>query len=162
MIEFMDKLSSYKLFNYLLPGIIFTGLLNKVTQYSVVQDNLIIGVFIYYFIGLIISRIGSLVIEPFLKKCHFVVFANHEEFIRAGKVDAKLDILSEENNMYRTFCSLFFTLLIMKIYEVLEFNFKAIVNLREWIGLFTFLALFLFAYRKQTKYINSRINANKE
>lgn len=68
MKDLLDKISSYNLFNYLFPGILFAVISKEFTSYSLLQDNLIVGAFIYYFIGLVVSRFGSLVIEPASKK----------------------------------------------------------------------------------------------
>ena len=68
MTDFLNKLSSYNLFNNLLPGILFVVLLSHFTEYRVSQDTLLLNLFLYYFIGLTISRISSITIEPFLKK----------------------------------------------------------------------------------------------
>ena len=72
MKEILDKLSSYNLFNYLLPGVIFVVIANKVTHYDFIQDDIVIGAFLYYFIGMVISRFGSLAIEPILKYLSFL------------------------------------------------------------------------------------------
>ena len=56
----------------------------------------------YYFIGLIIIRIGSLAIEPALKRIRFVKFTSYTEFVKALKSDSKIDILSEINNYLRS------------------------------------------------------------
>src|SRR4030042_1443125 len=105
MKEILDKLSSYNLFNYLLPGIIFVILAGKITHYSFVQEDIILGAFLYYFIGLVISRFGSLVIEPLLKCLSFVQFADYKDFVSTSKKDDKLELLLEVNNTYRTLCS---------------------------------------------------------
>jgi len=157
MKELLDKLSSYNLFNYLLPGIIFAVLSEKLTSSSFIQQDIILGVFIYYFIGLIISRIGSLIIEPFLKWTSFVHFAEYSEFLSASATDQKLDLLSEANNMYRTFCSLFLLILIMKGYEEISMIYPFIDKWKSIILLIGLLFLFLLSYRKQTKYITQRI-----
>ncbi|MCQ9208569.1 MAG: hypothetical protein NG712_04240, partial [Omnitrophica bacterium] len=68
MKELVQKLSSYNLFNYLFPGIVFVIILKEMTSYSLLQENFITGAFVYYFIGLVVSRFGSLVVEPLLKK----------------------------------------------------------------------------------------------
>lgn len=59
-----DKISSYNLFNYFLPGVLFAALADTVTSYNFLQSDLVVGVFVYYFFGLVISRFGSLIIEP--------------------------------------------------------------------------------------------------
>ena len=157
MKDLLDKLSSYNIFNYLLPGIIFVVLSDALTSFSFVQKDIILGVFLYYFIGLIISRIGSLVIEPFFKWTKFVQFADYADFISASKLDDKLEVLSEVNNMYRTLCSLLFLLIFVKVYEKISLKISVI---SEWntevliVGLFL---LFCFSYRKQTQYITKRV-----
>ena len=79
-----------------------------------------IGLFLYYFIGLIISRIGSLILEPFLKLIKFVRFADYEDYVMASKSDPKIDLFSEQNNMYRTLCSLFIMLILFKIFDSIK------------------------------------------
>ena len=49
MSDFLNKLSSYNLFNNLLPGILFVVLLNHFTQYRILQDNLLLSVFFLLF-----------------------------------------------------------------------------------------------------------------
>ena len=68
MEKLLEKLTSYNLFNYLLPGIIFSVLLEKTTNYSIIHKDILIEAFLAYFIGLIISRVSSLIIEPLLIK----------------------------------------------------------------------------------------------
>lgn len=58
MKEILEKVSSYNLFNYLLPGTVFVFVLSKISGYNFIQKDLLIGAFLYYFIGLVISRIG--------------------------------------------------------------------------------------------------------
>ena len=153
MKELLDKLSSYNIFNYLFPGVVFVIILSKVSNINLLQENIIIGAFFYYFIGLIVSRVGSLFIEPFLRWTKFLSFAKYSKFISASKQDSKIELFSEVNNMYRTLCSLFLLLALSKLYETylqqLSFfqNYGAIVL----IGLL--FLLFLFSYKKQTNYI---------
>lgn len=159
--EILSKLSSYNLFNYLLPGVIFVAATSKFTRYSFVQQDIVIELFLYYFIGLVISRFGSLAIEPFLRRLSFLRFGDYKDFVAASKKDEKLELLSEVNNTYRTLCSLFSLLLLLKVYERIEDRFSA---LKDWSGIILLallLVMFLFAYRKQTLYVIKRIKANE-
>jgi len=45
MKDLLDKLSSYNLFNYLLPGVVFASIATKVTKFSFTQTDIITGVF---------------------------------------------------------------------------------------------------------------------
>jgi len=154
MNDLMNKVSSYNLFNYLLPGAIFAVFIEKTTTYKILQSDMLINAFMIYFIGLIISRVGSLLIEPILKK--IVKFAKYEDFITASKEDEKIYILSESNNMYRTFIALFSILIIFKLYD----NYCSICKeYNIYIFPLLLLILFIFSYMKQTKYITKRVNA---
>jgi len=161
MKEFLDKLSSYNLFNYLLPGIIFVVIASKVSHYNFMQEDTIIGLFLYYFVGLVISRFGSLVIEPLLKRCSFVKFADYKDFVIASKKDEKIDLLSEANNTYRTLSALFVLLLLLKVYEKIECKFPVLKEGGMIALIVLLLVTFLVAYRKQTSYITKRIEANR-
>jgi len=160
MKDILSKLSSYNLFNYLFPGILFVIVASKVTHYSLIQQDVVIGVFLYYFIGLVVSRFGSLVIEPILRKTSFLRFADYKDFVAALKKDEKLELLSEVNNTYRTLCSLFTFLLLLKLYEVIETKLPFLAEWNALVLLVLLLVMFLLSYRKQTGYITKRIKAN--
>lgn len=160
MKEILDKLTSYNLFNYLLPGVIFSILVTELTEYNFIQENIIVGAFLYYFIGMTISRIGSLVVEPILKKIDFLKFADYKDFISASKKDNKIEILSEANNTYRTFISMFFNLILLKGYNLLEIRFSWLRESQPILMPLILLTIFLLAYRKQTNYITKRIKSN--
>lgn len=160
MNSLLDKLSSYNLFNYLLPGIIFVVLVKEFTHYSLIQQDIVIGVFLYYFIGLVISRFGSLVIEPALRRVSFLHFADYKEFVLASQKDERLELLSEVNNTYRTLCSLFTLLILLKLYDLVASCYPALKDWNATILVALLLIMFLFSYRKQTQYITKRIKAN--
>lgn len=160
MNDILEKIGAYNLFNFLLPGVLFAVVLEQITLYSITHENLAIGTFIYYFTGLVISRFGSLVIEPFLKKILFLRFAPYKDFVSASKNDSKIELLSQENNMYRTFVALFVLLIFAKVYEFVSVKFPI---LNEQVVLFAVVIMlvgFLFSYRKQTSYITKRIESS--
>lgn len=161
MNELLNKISSYNIFNYLLPGIIFVIISSRITQYNFVQDDIVIGLFLYYFVGLVISRVGSLLIEPLLKWIHFVEFANYKDFVTASKKDSKIELLSEVNNTYRTISSLFLLILLLKAYEKIEVRFGIPSRWGAGMLIVLLIIMFLFSYRKQTGYITKRIKANE-
>lgn len=152
-----DKISSYNIFNYLFPGVLFAVIVDALTDYHLIQENIIIGLFVYYLIGLVISRIGSLIIEPALKKVRFIKFADYGDYVKASEDDPKLDVLSETNNMYRTLCALLSVLLIIALFD--QWNYLQTWNTENYLYIiFALLFMFLFSYRKQTAYIYKRIN----
>ena len=97
MKDSLDKLSSYNVFNYLFPGVVVAALGTAVSSFRLVVDDIVVGVFVYYFYGLVVSRIGSLILEPVLKRLKIVRFAPYADFVAASTVDDKLETLSEQN-----------------------------------------------------------------
>lgn len=165
-----EKISSYNIFNNLLPGIVFCYLLNKTTRFSIVGENILENVFIYYFTGMVISRIGSLCIEELLKKIKvkkkepFLKRATYIDYIKASSVDACIGTLSETNNTYRTAVSLFCLLIVVNLFDSLMYDFvKMHINaeLRIIIAFVALMLLFVMSYRKQTKLISERVEAHK-
>jgi len=162
MNEIIKKLTSYNIFNYLLPGIIFVVIVQCVTSYKFIQGDTVVDLFLYYFIGLVVSRFGSLIIEPFFKRIKFVKFSEYKDFIVASKNDNKLEIFLEQNNMYRTFISMLMLILLLKTYETTQSSLNYLpIGGDKYILLVGIMLIFILSYLKQTKYITNRINLNK-
>jgi hypothetical protein len=159
--EILNKISSYNIFNYLLPGILFVIICKYSMGFNLIIENNLLGAFLYYFIGMIISRIGSLMVEPLLKKVKFLKFSDYKKFIEASKLDSKLELLSEVNNTYRTFISMFLLLSFLKAYKHYNYYYWHITHSVSYsVALILILILFVFSYKKQTSYITKRIEAN--
>ena len=156
--EILDKLSSYNLFNNLLPGTLFVYIVSKLTNFNLLMENNLIGAFFYYFIGIVISRLGTLIVEPVLKKIRFIKFTDYKDYIVVSKKDGKIDILSEQNNMFRTIISLFVFVLLSMLYDKITICFCIPVKATLTGLVIGLLILFLFSYRKQTNYIRKRID----
>ncbi|MDD4151357.1 MAG: hypothetical protein PHR68_01970 [Candidatus Gracilibacteria bacterium] len=156
MSELISKLTSYNLFNYLFPGVVFIAFLNNSTNYIITDDNIFILAFLSYFIGLVISRIGSVIIEPLFRKIKIINFKEYKDFIEASKVDEKLEVLSEQNNVFRTIISMFLIIILVKVYSNISIYYN-LCNFDFYIIYVILLIIFILAYRKQTNYITSRI-----
>jgi hypothetical protein len=161
MKDLLDKISSYNLFNYLLPGILFVCFANFFSGYNFVQDNNVISAFLCYFLGMVISRFGSLVLEPILKSISFLTFADYKSFVSASKKDEKIELFSEINNTYRTITAMFILLLLLKAYHHFEVLWNVPTKLSAFIAIVLLLLIFLLSYRKQTSYIRRRIDVIK-
>ncbi|MBP6660593.1 MAG: hypothetical protein KA174_07905 [Chitinophagales bacterium] len=160
MKDILDKLTTYNIFNYLLPCTIFVYILKEFTGFDITQTDTLIGGFLYYFVGMIISRCGSVFIEPFLRWTKFVKFEEYKDYIKASKIDAKIELLSEVNNSYRTIISMLTLLLIAKGYKSLIDKFQINGEISMLIIVVLLFTLFIFSYRKQTNYITKRVKAN--
>jgi cellobiose-specific phosphotransferase system component IIC len=161
MKDILDKIGTYNIFNYLLPGVLFAVLVSQQTKYNLVQQDVLAGAFVYYFIGSVVSRIGSLVVEPLFKRVRFVSFAPYSDFVSASIADPKIEILSEANNMYRTICALFVCVAITYGYESAAERLPHLNDALPVVLVVGLLVLFSFSYKKQTAYINKRISAHR-
>ncbi|MEI8643508.1 hypothetical protein P4S60_14605 [Pseudoalteromonas sp. Hal040] len=158
MENLLNKLSSYNLFNYLFPGIVFVAIVDSLTAYSFIQGNVVFGIFLYYFIGLIISRIGSICIEPLLKKVGFLKLSEYEDYIAASQKDKLITVLSEANNMYRTLCAMFLCISLIKLYEYMSPSYPILVKWTSEILICLLFLLLVVSYKKQTDYITKRVS----
>ena len=152
------KISNYNILNNLIPGAILCVVFKYLVGYDFMSVGTLELIVIFYFAGMINSRVGSLILEPLLKKVKWVTFRDHHSFVEAEQKDRKINSLVEVNNMYRSIISVAFTALLVKLYYAGVEQHWDFGNVSEWILLVTMLALFACAYRKQTKYIVSRID----
>lgn len=162
MKDLLDKLSSYNIFNFLLPGVVFAVFVSKVTSFKLMQEDVLSGAFVYYFVGAVLSRIGSLVVEPALKATKLVTFASYKDFVIASRSDEKIEVLSETNNMYRTMCALILCVGLAYMCDFAMTHYPFATTAAPFTGLSLLLVIFVWSYRKQTSYINRRIAANLE
>lgn len=152
------KISNYNILNNLIPGAILCVIFKYLVGYDFMSVGTLELIVIFYFAGMINSRIGSLILEPILKKIKWVTFRDHQRFVEAEQKDKKINSLVEVNNIYRSMISIAFTALLVKLYYVGIEQHWDFGNVSEWILLVALLLLFAFAYKKQTKYIVSRID----
>jgi len=159
MEQIFDKISEYNIINYIFPGSVFALLIRKIGTINLIQEDMLLGIFFYYFIGLIISRIGSVIIEPIFRSLKIIIYRDYTLFLNASRRDKKIDVLVEINNMYRTLVSLFLLLSIYKgvILILKKFNINSEEAI-EFIIMVGLLILFICSFRKQTAYIASRID----
>ena len=168
----LEKISSYNIFNNFFPGIIFCYMVKFFTDYKLDIGNLWENLFIYYFWGLVIGRIGSLVIENLLLKIriknknsklkvNYIESAPYKAYIKASEKFSFIKILNETNNMYRAMISVFASVLIIKLYEILLIHFidlfRQIEMPLEILLLIIGMILFIISYKKQTDYIRERV-----
>ena len=155
--KFVEKLSSYQIFNYLFPGIIFNYVVERIMSFRIAPDDILYRIFIYYITGMVLSRIGSIIIEPIYKKLCLVIYAEYKNYLEAEKNDTKLNLLLLENNTYRTLIATFFCLLVLYGIDQIEWlhdKYDSIIAIILYLVFFIFL--FSTSFRKQTDYIRKR------
>lgn len=160
--ELLGKLSSYNLLNYLIPGALFVAFGRLITRFDLLQPDTILALCTYYFYGMVLSRIGSLFIEPILKRYNIIELAPYESYVQAAAVDSKIAELSEQNNMYRTMAALFLGLIVLKLVEAAcDYWGVGVAALLSGV-LPLLLLLFLISFKKQTKYISKRVGVHTD
>ena len=163
--KMIEKTSSYNIFNFILPGAVFVYISKELLHKSFLTNSWIENIVVCYFIGMILSRIGSLIIEPIFKKCRSK-YAPYHDYIEASENDSKIPMLLETNNMYRTFIAMFISLIIFKGYLYLEQFFakkNAVLNEINIFVILIFLAvIFIASFVKQTGFIRKRVEAYKK
>lgn len=153
--DFLNNLSSYDIFNSFLPGALFCILLKYLVGYNLLVGDKLENILICYFIGIVVSRLGSFFVENLLKKMKFIVFAPYSDYVNAEQKDKKIGILSKTNNSYRSYIVACFVALIAIVVKKINTDFS-IMDLKI-IAIIVFLLIFLFAYRKQTDYVKKRV-----
>lgn len=157
----IDKLSQYNFLTNILPGTVLCVVLKHMVGYDmfVSEDWYLMGI-VFYFVGMVNNRFGSLVVEPLLKCSHFVEFAPYKNFVSAEKKDTKITTLSMENNIFRSYVSVFTLSLLAYGYK---FGLNIVVSCpisEKLLLIILLLMLFAFSYRKQTNYVKKRVEAN--
>ena len=157
MEKILEKMDSYNILNNLFPGVVLDYLFEKMLNIDLVQGSIIENLFLYYFLGMLISRVGSLIIEPLCRKIRWVKYADYGEYIKACNIDKKVDTLSEVNNSYRTIFSGFIITIFAKIYLIITEKINTSFEFNKFMILLVLTVLFAFTYKKQTKYVADRV-----
>ena len=154
---FLERLSQYNILNYLLPGTILCVLLESTVPINIVPNNVFEALVVFYFIGLLNSRIGSLIVEPTLKFLSIIKFAPHKDFVKAENIDNKISILSQENNAFRSYSTVLLNVLLALIYNQTLRKYPWIDEYEIWIFLILATFILIWSYGKQTRYVKNRV-----
>lgn len=155
---FWEKISSYNIFNNLFPGAFFIYFLERAIPADLSGNDIVKSVILYYFVGLVIGRIGSLFLEPILKLVKLIRFSSYEDYLAACAKDSKIETLLEVANMYRTLFSM--SLILLASFYVVSHFVGAGYGLSKFISL-CLVIIFIVSYIKQIKYVVKRIESSK-
>jgi len=159
MDELFKKITSYNILNYLLPGVLFAFFVTELTPYSLVQEDWIQGVFFYYFLGMVVSHIGSVLLAPIMRVTRLAPQEPYEDYLTAVKKDEVIPILAQERGTIRSFLTAALLIIAIKAYSEEPF----LSGTSEIYAVFAILGLiFLLAYRRQTSFISKRVTYSKK
>lgn len=154
----IEKLGSYQLLTNLLPGAFFTIAMKYFWGMGLPTDNIVEEILVYYFIGLVVGRIGSLTIEPLLRKFKVIQYAAYPDYAKATKADQKTDTLSEMNNYLRSLVTCVILLPMMKAFQVMAIHWVWFSLSWKWILLAALILIFVLSYRKHSNFIRKRVD----
>ena len=160
MNDILKQISSYNLFTNLFPGAAFCILLSEFFGHPLILENLFAAFFFYYFIGIVVSRVGSLFVEPVLRRFGLIGDQTYEDYVIGSVVDADLKILSETSTIYRTLVALPICIGIFQIGYVFAQSSALSSTVRAGVVLAVLLLLFTAAYWKQSRYVSQRISVH--
>ncbi len=149
-----SKISEYEILVNLFIGLLWFVIVGLLWAPRImVLSPVYVGV-LAYFIGLVIGRVGSLILEPLLKQ--FTEAASYDDFILAEKRDAKIKILHTMKTIYRNISALMVTLIATRlgVYANVDIGRYGMIFYFISSGLFV---LFFLSYIKQGKYVQKRI-----
>lgn len=161
--KIVEKISSYQLFNYFFPGIVFHFVVDQTMTFKIAPEDIMYRLFVYYITGMILSRVGSIIIEPIFKKLVWVIYARYTNYLDAQSKDSKIELLVLENNTYRTLVATFFSLSLLYLIDQIEWlHDKYLHPIAIICYLIFFALLFSLAYRKQTAFIRKNVHKDLE
>lgn len=162
MEKLVEKISSYHLLNFIISGTIFALFIHDFFEISINDFDTIEKLILFYCIGLVISRIGSIVFEPLFIKWKIVTYAPLRDYIFAEKKDDKLIVLLEMNNLFRTIMTMLFLILLCFVGRYICNYITVSGEVIVILILCILFILFLLSYRKQTEAIRKRVEYSKE
>ena len=148
--------SAYDFITNFVPGAVFAAIVTLGSRVEITSEDLLMASALYFFYGVISSRLGSLVVQPLLEKLSFLKEGNYRSFLVAEAKDKKLQSLLEARNFYRT---QFTALLLSLPFLILEP--KRTPKIDHELLLFLVLTsgvVMLFSLRKQSRFMAERID----
>lgn len=156
----IDRVSSYQFFNFVYPGLLLSGVFDIYDVVDVFSLNIWYVLLISYSLGMLASRIGSIVIENIFVCCKWMERFDYDEFNKAEKSNSKVSLHLEISNMFRTISATSLLILIARVANcIYDFGFSM-----PWGIVLIVLAIFIlfcFSFTKQYEYLKKCIAANQ-
>lgn len=117
-----NKLSAYNLLSLMLPGASSLGIMKFLFAIDIkVDENIWWFLLASYVVGIVISRMGSLLIEELIKKLGIIEDYQVSDYILRRKEDDFVETLLSFANLYRSFCILSICFLIITLIKGYNF-----------------------------------------
>jgi len=164
MNNFLEKIGTYNIFNYLFPGVIFAYAVSEITNYSfLIEDNILVAIVTYYFIGLVLSAIGDYITWPNIKKIRKIKYEPYPDFLEASKKDKKIGLMLEMKGMFDTLTAALVSLVFLNFYDFLATKCSFLRDIELWALTFFLFYLFIKSSEGKIFYATKRIrHVNKK
>lgn len=158
MNDIIQKISAYDLMNTLIPGGLLTYALQPLGYLDLSTTDVLVEAALAYLLGLIGSRVGSLVLEPLAIKLGLIQH-DYSAYVVAQKRDERLTALTTIANMYRALTGSVLVLGILALGALVPAGHR--VGLYLGYGVASFVLL-LCSWLKQDGYVGKRIELYRE
>lgn len=152
--EIVKKVSAYDLLNALIPGMVLVFFLKIFNYLAIEESEAFFLLTLSYLLGLVASRVGSLIVEPMVMKVGWIRH-DYEHYVKAEKHDDKIIGLTTVSNMYRTLTGSVIVLGIIALGSLVPAGCRFLLYIFYGIACFV---IFLFGWIKQEHYILQRVN----
>lgn len=159
MENLVNSISKYQLAINLIPGYIFAILLQRYAHIVLLEGDVLQDAFVSYFFGLIIGRIGSIVVERLMDRYNktYKHAPKYNDKVKAERIDPKIEILDRQCTIYRNCCA-GCCCVIIGIFINCIFGDGSFYSSAKYILTFLILTILLvMAMDKQCNYVNKRI-----
>lgn len=157
IVQLLDKISPYQVFCNFLPGFLVVNGFCYLSSVALCTHNFFETCIIYYFFGVVVSRIGSVVIEAIFRRFKWIEYAPYNDYLTSLAKDSSLADLSRESNMYRSLLTGSVIVLVIhvanRLYPINWCSGKCFAAF-----LAVLVLLFSLAWIKQVRYIKKRID----
>lgn len=156
-----NRISPYDLLNILFPGVLAVAFCSWCFGISISVIDIVSSVVYFcatYLVGMFVSRIGSLIVEPLFKKIGLITW--HKNYYKAERKDSKIPILLKVMNMYRTLVALaVFCCILALTATFFAETITCCVCLQLLLVFAIMIAVFSASYVKQSKSIYRRVDS---
>lgn len=157
MEKLINNFSKYHIIETLIPGFIFIILFNLLIN-DVGNGDLLDMTILAYFIGIVISRVSSICTKELLFKLTKEEGIKYSQYIKAAKIDKKIEVLSTDKNLYRNLVTVCLLLLFFKIIQTISFIKNVNVDFIIILLLVFLIILFSISFIKMNSKIVERAN----
>lgn len=162
MKEALEKLDTYQILTNLFPGFFFGLGLRYLFNFQLATSGAITDIVVFYFMGLIVGRFGSVVVEPCLEKLHLIRRSPYSAFLKAEKCDAKISSLLTACNYFRSLLAGVLLFPVIWLLKLLALQWQWFGSHWKVVLVFSLILLLFASYRKQIGFIRARVEANSD